>query len=80
MSGAKIGWWKDLEKVEVGLIPEKEGWFLTKYRVESDVSCDVTALGLVGDGGIVDTEWAFNVLETPGWTCQSKIYGFRMAA
>lgn len=36
VSGAKIGWWKDLEKVEVGLIPEKEGWFLTKYRVESD--------------------------------------------
>ncbi len=38
VSGAKEGWWRDLEKVEVGLIPEKEGWFLTKYRVESDVS------------------------------------------
>ncbi len=36
-SGAKPGWWKDIESVEVALIPEKEGWFLTKYRVESNV-------------------------------------------
>ena len=35
---AEQGYWKKLEKIEVGLIPEKEGWFLQKYRVESDVS------------------------------------------
>ncbi len=32
------GYWKRLENVEVSLISEKEGWFLQKYRVESDVS------------------------------------------
>ncbi|TYJ55310.1 hypothetical protein B9479_004033 [Cryptococcus floricola] len=29
------GWWKDLERVTVDLIPEKEGWFLQKYRLSS---------------------------------------------
>ncbi|ORX39040.1 hypothetical protein BD324DRAFT_576638 [Kockovaella imperatae] len=33
---AERGYWKRLEKIEVGLIAEKEGWFLQKYRVESD--------------------------------------------
>lgn len=36
--GTERGYWKRLERVEVGLITEKEGWFLQKYRVESDVS------------------------------------------
>lgn len=36
--GTERGYWKRLEHVEVGLITEKEGWFLQKYRVESDVS------------------------------------------
>lgn len=35
--GAERGYWKRLEHVEVGLITEKEGWFLQKYKVESDV-------------------------------------------
>lgn len=35
---AERGYWKRLETVEVTLIAEKEGWFLQKYRVESDVS------------------------------------------
>ncbi|ORY26233.1 hypothetical protein BCR39DRAFT_470616 [Naematelia encephala] len=33
---AEKGYWKKLEKVEVSLIPEKEGWFLQKYQIESD--------------------------------------------
>jgi sorting nexin-8 len=33
------GYWKRLEAVDVTLVTEKEGWFLQKYRVESDVSC-----------------------------------------
>ena len=36
--GTERGYWKRLEHVEVGLITEKEGWFLQKYSVESDVS------------------------------------------
>lgn len=36
--GTERGYWKRLEHVEVGLVTEKEGWFLQKYRVESDVS------------------------------------------
>lgn len=32
------GYWKKLETIEVNLISEKEGWFLQKYKVESDVS------------------------------------------
>ena len=35
---AERGYWKRLEKIEVTLIPEKEGWFLQKYKVESSVS------------------------------------------
>lgn len=35
---AERGYWKKLETVNVTLVPEKEGWFLTKYRVETDVS------------------------------------------
>jgi hypothetical protein len=34
------GWWKELETVQVSLLPDKEGWFLQKYKVESDVGCD----------------------------------------
>ncbi|KAJ9109858.1 hypothetical protein QFC19_001837 [Naganishia cerealis] len=30
------GWWKELETVQVSLLPDKEGWFLQKYKVESD--------------------------------------------
>ncbi|WWC64149.1 uncharacterized protein I303_106757 [Kwoniella dejecticola CBS 10117] len=33
---SQLGYWKRLEHVEVALITEKEGWFLQKYRVESD--------------------------------------------
>ena len=36
------GYWKRLETIEVGLITEKEGWFLQKYKVESDVSVVLT--------------------------------------
>lgn len=36
--GTERGYWKRLEHVEVSLIAEKEGWFLQKYKVESDVS------------------------------------------
>jgi sorting nexin-8 len=32
------GWWRELESVQVSLLPDKEGWFLQKYKVESDVS------------------------------------------
>lgn len=32
------GWWRDLESVQVSLLTEREGWFLQKYKVESDVS------------------------------------------
>ena len=35
---AERGYWKRLETVEVGLISEKEGWFLQKYKIKSDVS------------------------------------------
>lgn len=35
---AERGYWKRLEKVDVELIKEKEGWFLQKYQVTSDVS------------------------------------------
>jgi hypothetical protein len=37
---AQKGYWKTLEHVEVGLVQQKEGWFLQKYHVESDVSDD----------------------------------------
>ncbi|KAI5448800.1 Sorting nexin mvp1 [Naganishia albida] len=30
------GWWRDLESVQVSLLAEREGWFLQKYKVESD--------------------------------------------
>ncbi|WWD21073.1 hypothetical protein CI109_105554 [Kwoniella shandongensis] len=33
---SQAGYWKKLETVEVSLITEREGWFLQKYRVESD--------------------------------------------
>lgn len=29
------GWWKDLVKVEVMTIVEKEGWFLRKYKIQT---------------------------------------------
>lgn len=32
------GWFNDMEKVDVTILAEKEGWFLQKYRLESDVS------------------------------------------
>ncbi|KAL7421347.1 Sorting nexin mvp1 [Cryptotrichosporon argae] len=34
------GYYKRLENVDVTLVPEKEGWFLQKYRVESDKRAD----------------------------------------
>lgn len=36
-SEAERGYWKRLEHVDVSLVTEREGWFLQKYRVESDV-------------------------------------------
>jgi sorting nexin-8 len=36
---SRKGWWKDLESIDVTIMAEKEGWFLQKYRVESNVSC-----------------------------------------
>jgi sorting nexin-8 len=36
--GTEKGYWKRLETVEVSLLAEREGWFLQKYKVESDVS------------------------------------------
>ncbi|WOO83512.1 Sorting nexin MVP1 [Vanrija pseudolonga] len=33
---AERGFWRRLETVDVQIIPEKEGWFLQKYRVVSD--------------------------------------------
>ncbi|WWC91329.1 uncharacterized protein L201_006272 [Kwoniella dendrophila CBS 6074] len=33
---SQLGYWKNLENVQVTLITEKEGWFLQKYKVESD--------------------------------------------
>ncbi|GMK56225.1 hypothetical protein CspeluHIS016_0300650 [Cutaneotrichosporon spelunceum] len=33
---AERGYWRRLEKVTVELCPQKEGWFLQKYRVSSD--------------------------------------------
>jgi sorting nexin-8 len=38
--GSERGYWKRLETVEVGLLAEREGWFLQKYKVESDVRRD----------------------------------------
>ena len=35
------GWWKEIETVQVTMMSEKEGWFLQKYRLESDVSTEV---------------------------------------
>lgn len=35
---AEKGYWKRLERVDVRLVEQKEGWFLQKYHVESDVS------------------------------------------
>lgn len=35
---AEKGYWKRLEVVEVDLVAEKEGWFLQKYSLESNVS------------------------------------------
>jgi sorting nexin-8 len=33
---AERGYWRRLENVTVELCPQKEGWFLQKYRVSSD--------------------------------------------
>lgn len=38
---AERGYWRRLETVEVSLIPEKESWFLRKYRLVSDRRGDV---------------------------------------
>ena len=35
---SRKGWWKDLESIDVTIMAEKEGWFLQKYRLESNVS------------------------------------------
>lgn len=32
------GYWRRLESIDVTLVPEKEGWFTQKYKLESDVS------------------------------------------
>lgn len=37
-TGTEKGYWKRLEKVDISLMAEREGWFLQKYKVESDVS------------------------------------------
>lgn len=42
VNSGENGWWKDKERIVVTLLPEKEGWFLQKYRIESDVSLAVT--------------------------------------
>lgn len=42
VNSSENGWWKDKERIVVTLIPEKEGWFLQKYRIESDVSLNLT--------------------------------------
>jgi hypothetical protein len=50
-SGSERGYWKRLETVEVGLLAEREGWFLQKYKVESDVSdCGDLFTGYWADG------------------------------
>lgn len=50
---AERGYWKRLERVDVELIKEKEGWFLQKYKVTSDVSESYSApwpgLGIIAD-------------------------------
>ena len=56
--GADRAYWTNLEVIEVDLLPEKEGWFLQKYRVESDVSS--IALSVV----LVDTVQLIGRLET----------------
>lgn len=38
---AEQGFYNRLETVDVSLIPEREGWFLQKYRVESNKRGDV---------------------------------------
>ncbi|OXB36473.1 sorting nexin MVP1 [Cryptococcus neoformans] len=58
-------WWKNQERIVVTLIPEKEGWFLQKYRIESDKR---------GEGPVArrysDFVWLMDVLE--------KRYPFRI--
>lgn len=36
--GSEKGYWRRLESVSVSLMSEREGWFLQKYKIESDVS------------------------------------------
>jgi sorting nexin-8 len=36
--GSEKGYWRRLESVNVSLMSEREGWFLQKYKIESDVS------------------------------------------
>lgn len=40
---AERGYWKRLEKVDVELIKEREGWFLQKYKVTSDASSSLNS-------------------------------------
>ncbi|RSH95368.1 Sorting nexin mvp1 [Saitozyma podzolica] len=62
---AERGYWKRLETVEVTLIAEKEGWFLQKYRVESDKRS-----GEVVSRRYSDFVWLLD--------CLSKRYPFRI--
>lgn len=33
---AERGYWRRLENITIELVPQKEGWFLQKYRLSSD--------------------------------------------
>lgn len=48
--GGMKGWWKDVENCEVSIL-EKEGYFLQKYRVESDVSVILKRVSVSGAYG-----------------------------
>ncbi|KIR58232.1 sorting nexin MVP1 [Cryptococcus bacillisporus CA1873] len=65
VNSGENGWWKDKERIVVTLLPEKEGWFLQKYRIESDKR---------GEGPVArrysDFVWLMDVLE--------KRYPFRI--
>ena len=42
---AEKEYWKKVEKIDISLISEKQGWFLQKYRIESDVGLILLKLG-----------------------------------
>jgi len=41
------GYWQRLEHVDVTLVPEKEGWFTQKYKVESEVGCALRSISTI---------------------------------